>query len=151
MDLESLILNWCRWHWRDMRWHRNSVHSIEGRWRSPQPWDAPPITPLGKVDQQQAIAVETAWRALPHLEKLLLKWHYVFKRQPQVICSDLRRHGFLVKTIDYDTHRLRAENNLQKQLHTGNLSSSIRSKIVVAHFAPRWEGAVLPQESEASA
>lgn len=150
MDIHGLILNWCRWHWRDMRWHRTSCHSVEGRWRSPQPWDAPPVTPMGKIDQLQAQAVEDAWRKLPHLEKLLLKWHYVFKRPCGPICQDLRRHGFAVKTVDYATHLLRAEKNLEKSLHTGNLYSIRVSEIRVTPPAPRWEGAVFPQETEAA-
>ncbi len=98
---EAIIENWCRWHWSAMR--RSVMHcsSLEHHWRPKQHWDAPPVTPLGRVDQRAAEEVEAAWKTLPFLEKMLLKWHYVFKRTPGAICRSLRQRGYLVTTIRY--------------------------------------------------
>lgn len=91
--LDSLLDNWVRWHKSAKIRRRGRSLSLEGNWRSKQYYDAPPVTPLGKVDQASAQWVEHAWVTLPMREKLLLKWHYVFTRSRGTVCRDMRKHG----------------------------------------------------------
>lgn len=98
---DATLENWCRWHWSGLRTRASRCMSLEHNWRPKQHWEAPPVTPLGRVDQRSAQDVEEAWKTLPFLEKMLLKWHYVFKRTPGAICRSLRQRGYAVTTIRY--------------------------------------------------
>lgn len=100
--LDSLLENWVRWHQSAKIRKRGRSLSLEGNWRSKQYYDAPPVTPLGKVDQASAQWVERAWVTLPTREKLMLKWHYVFTRSRGTICRDMRKHGLNLTLASYD-------------------------------------------------
>lgn len=75
--IEDQIHNWVRWNDSARRWYRKRCRSIEHRYRSPQPWDAPPAKALGKVDELAAKSVEDAWKTLPFVPKMVLKYWYV--------------------------------------------------------------------------
>ena len=98
-DFEDLLANWIRWHAR--RRSLGRCGSLEGGWRSKQYWDAPPVTPLGKVDQMAAQMVEDAWVTLDYVPKFMLKWHYVFCRTPGAICRSMRQRGYSMAPKDY--------------------------------------------------
>lgn len=107
--LELAIQNWARWHWSALRRHRGHCKSLESKYRSPQPWDAPPITPLGKVDVLGAMAVEDAWKGLPFVPKIVLKQWFVLKRRSGVICRSLRKKGYPVLDRDFELEIARAK------------------------------------------
>jgi hypothetical protein len=107
--LDVAIENWCRWHWSAMRRHKGQCKSLEAKYRSPQPWDAPPITPLGKVDILGAMAIEDAWKTLPFVPKIVLKQWFVLRRRSGVICRSLRSKGFPVVDRDFELEIARAK------------------------------------------
>lgn len=140
IDIDNLIDNWCRWHWSAMRWHRGRCHSLESKYRSPQPWDAPPINPKGKVNVLDAQKVEDAWRTLSFVPKIILKQHYVFRLYSGRITRQLRKKGFPVLDKDYELELERAKNNLLQALAKPKSSGISKSNAVVCVQTPRWEG-----------
>lgn len=100
--LDLAVENWARWHWSAMRWHRRRIRSIEGRYRSPQPWDAPPITPLPRVNVLAAEAVEDAWKDLPFKPKIILKQWFVLRLPLRRICRSLKAKGYPVEERYWD-------------------------------------------------
>lgn len=106
LEFDLLLENWIRWS-RSRRRQRATA-SLEGNWRSPQPWDAMPITfvPVDKFSGQE---VEDAWAGLRSTRhKLLLKWHYIYLRTVGGIVRSLRLHGYTLHPIDYDIEVTRA-------------------------------------------
>ena len=114
--LDLAIENWARWHQQGMRRHPRRIKSLEGRWRSPQAWDAPPITPLGRVDHLAAEAVEHAWGTLPFVPKMVLKLWFVLRISAARICRSLRRNGFPVIPRDLELEIARAKLMLSEAL-----------------------------------
>lgn len=94
--IDLAIENWARWHWNGLRRRPRRIKSLEGRWRSPQPWDTPPITPLGRVDVLAAQAVEDAWQTLSFVPKMVLKQWFVLRVSLRRICRSLRVKGYPV-------------------------------------------------------
>lgn len=109
-SFEDYLSNWIRWHAR----HRSlgRCGSLEGGWRSKQYWDAPPVTPLGRVDQQAAQLVEDAWVTLDFVPKMMLKWHYIYCRTPGAIGRSLRQKGYNVAPQDYSLILFHARESL---------------------------------------
>lgn len=127
--IDLAIENWARWHAQSMKWYRRHCLSIEHRWRSPQPWDAPPLTGLGKVNELAAIAVEDEWKNLPFVPKMVLKYWYVSRYSINNICKSLRKKGFPVEPRYWDLElerakRMLAERLVRKTDYTNNLTNA---------------------------
>ena len=105
-EFSLLLENWVRWS-RSRRPQRRTI-SLEGNWRSPQPWDALPITHV-PVDKLAGQEVEDAWASMRSTRhKLLLKWHYIYLRTVGGIIRSLRLHGYRLQPVDYDIEITRA-------------------------------------------
>lgn len=150
MTLDDIIKNWVRWHLRGMHRHRRQCASLEGNWRSKQYYDAPPITPLGPVDELLAQDTESAWRTLPTFDKFLLKWHHVFTRTPGAICKSMRQHGLPLAVRDYDFAVMCAEGHLSEALAKKKKCQDNRANAVVCAMSPPREGDVPTEAREAA-
>lgn len=149
-ELDWYITTWVRWHRTAMRWHYGRCASIEGNWRANAYWDAPPITPLGRIDNLAAQKVEDAWRTLPSTEKLLLKWHYVFARSPWAICRSFRQRGTRLSTSRYPQALELAEKMLAEALAIEKKTVDNPLVAVVCEPRPLSEDEASPQEREAA-
>ena len=110
--------NWIRWS--RTRHRQGKTYSIEGSYRSPQPWDMVP-TSLGRVDNVAGEAVEIAWAGLSSARhKLLLKWHYIYLRTIGAVVKSLRAHGFRLVPADYDVEVMRATLMLREAIDAQN-------------------------------
>jgi hypothetical protein len=74
-NLEQRIDNWARM-WR-YQLERHSTLSLEGAYRSPQPWEPAPVNAIVPVDVPDAWVVESAVNALPDIfySALMRAWH----------------------------------------------------------------------------
>lgn len=136
-SFEDYLSNWVRWHAR----HRSlgRCGSLEGGWRSKQYWDAPPVTPLGKVDQLAAQLVEAAWVTLDTVPKLMLKWHYIYCRTPGAIARSLRQRGWNIAPKDYSLILFHARESLSKAIAIQKKTLDNPRIAVVCVSLPRWE------------
>ena len=145
--IDSLIENWVRWHRRALYGLRVRCVSIEHRYRSPQrnhwPDDAPPLD-IRVVDVIAAQDTEEAWRMLEFVPKMILKWHYVFRRRKGSICRSLRqkKHGIEERFYDIELQRarlllVRAFDELKKKLYDRGRT------VVCAYVAPVGGAALL--------
>lgn len=148
--IDDILDNWARWHWSAMRRKRGRCASLEGNYRSRQYWDAPPVTPKGKPDEASARHVEEVWRTLPYMEKLLLKWHYVFTRTPGAICRSMRQRGMSLLPQTYEREVGRAKDMLMAALEKKRIPAYNALNAVVCATTPRWEGVASTEEREAA-
>lgn len=138
--LELMIENWVRWHRQALRYHRRGCKSIEHRWKSPQAWDAPPITPLGRVDVLAARDVEDVWKTLPFVPKVVLKEWFVLRRPSGQICRSLRRKGYPVIDRDFELELARAKLMLGEQLDAAKKNTDTSPVAVVREPEARVGG-----------
>ena len=143
-DFEDLLQNWIRWHAN--RRSLGRCGSLEGGWRSKQYWDAPPVTPLGKVDQMAAQMVEDAWVTLDYVPKFMLKWHYVFCRTPGAICRSMRQRGYSMAPKDYSLVLSHSRLQLLEAIAKKNYCADNPRIAVVCEHRPRWEVPVPAEE-----
>lgn len=147
-DFELLLENWVRWS--KTRYGLRRVQSLEGNWRSKQPWDAP-VTPRPPIDKLAAERVEDAWKSLTSsAHKLLLKWHYVYLRPVWGIVKSLRLHGITLHPMDYDYEVRKAARMLKNAIDIGekrvedsrhNLNTAPRSLALMAGRTATLEAA----------
>jgi hypothetical protein len=115
--LDVVIENWCRWHRSGLRWKRGRCKSIESRYRRTSGADdAPPTHPLGRVNIEAAEMVESAWRLLPFVPKMVLKEYFVFKQRSGRVCRSLRQKGFPVIDRDFPLEIVRARSMLMVEI-----------------------------------
>lgn len=144
-SFDDYLSNWVRWHTR--RRPVGRCGSLEGGWSSKQYWDAPPRTSLGKVDELAALKVEEAWKSLVFVEKMILKWHFVFVRSPWAICRSLRQRGIQLSASQYPA---------ALQIALDELALALSKKkdnnpriAVVCVMSPPWEGETSARERAA--
>ena len=88
-ELELALENWGRWCFEKAA--QGHCMSIEHRWRSPQQWYdlGEPKAPSLPIDPLLALAVNRAWRVMPHPYKAVLSEWYVLRRNPVRTCRAL--------------------------------------------------------------
>lgn len=150
MTIDAAIDNWARWHQQAMRWHRRSCKSLEHRYRSPQPWDAPPVTPLGRVDLLSAYAVEDAWKGLPFVPKMILKQWFVLRLRVSRICRSLRAKGYPVTEPDFDLEMARAKLMLGNALDNAKKNDEYERRIAVVCEPEARMGGLLSLQTQAA-
>jgi hypothetical protein len=89
MILTERIENWGRAMQVDGR--RGRARSLEGMFRSRQPWDEPVYRWRGVVDVEDAYRVELAWGSLPDFERVILRGQYCLGWVPPKICRVVGR------------------------------------------------------------
>lgn len=98
-DLHARLANWAaaqRWHARYAQ-----AHSLEGSYRSPQPWDAPaPLPPDSPVDHSDAREIELAVCSLDLFDHLVLKAHWIMRWPPPRVLRAARQAGGLRRFAD---------------------------------------------------
>lgn len=139
-QIDLAIENWARWHRQSMHWHRRACKSLEHRWKSPQAWDAPPITPLGRVDVIAARAVEEVWKDLPFVPKIVLKEWFVLRRPSGQICRSLRRKGFPVIDRDFELELERAKLMLGQGIDAAKKNNDTSPVAVICELGARMGG-----------
>lgn len=78
MNLEERLVSWGVFWRRRTERRQRSAESLEGNWRSKQPWDVPPLTaPPRCNDPADAEIIEAAVCSLPLFYHVLLKSKYV--------------------------------------------------------------------------
>lgn len=144
--IDLAIENWARWHRQSLRWGRGHCLSVEHRWRSPQPWDAPPVTGLGRPSELAAKAVEEAWKTLPFKTKMILKQWYVLRLSMWEIGRNLRKKGYPVQTRYWDIELQRAKYVLSLALahckyvqYHADTATEVRREAHVGGFAASTE------------
>jgi len=108
--LDERIDEWRRaatsWGWGSA----SGCASAEGRYRSPQVWDAPGPQPL-PIDQHRAWRVEDAWRKHVRLsrERRLLSLFYVRNLHERACCRELG-----MRYSEFDIVMIRARELLKR-------------------------------------
>lgn len=90
MTIDDRLDNWGR----AMRWYARigrACASLEGRYRSPQPWTAPPVNAPGAIDQVDARDIESAVIVLPLWDHTILRAWYVHQSSPDTCMARARR------------------------------------------------------------
>ena len=91
--LRDRVFNWSRAH----RWYRANgrAFSLEGAYRSPQPWHEVPICHGPGIDLFDAWEVELAWRKISATSRWCLKMHYHDAMHPVAACRLIRKYAAL--------------------------------------------------------
>ena len=97
MSLDYRLANWGRVV-REGRAGPAATGSIEGAWRSPQPWDEPVHAmnaPLTATDRADGWKVEAAWATLSPYNRAILRSHYCWRThyQSAILRSSTRRNS----------------------------------------------------------
>lgn len=91
--------------------------SLEGAYRSPQHWEAPPARFGPLLDIPDAFRVEAAWSSLPEFPRHILRAHYCLKwPTPQVCRVVTRMTGIPCRTHGFEKHLADAHEALELAL-----------------------------------
>jgi hypothetical protein len=100
--LTDRVENWGRA--MQVGFGRGRARSLEGLWRSPQPWDMPVQSWRGGIDLADAYAVELAWGSLPDFPRIILRARYCLSWVTPKTCRVVTRVTGLPCHV-YDFHR----------------------------------------------
>ena len=109
------VSNWARAH----RWYgaHGQALSLEGKFRSPQHWEALPVCPGPAIDVLDAWTVELAWRRLPERSRWVLKYQYHDRAHPGTACRLIRKYaGLVLRVNDWRKHLRVAKHELALEL-----------------------------------
>lgn len=89
LDLEERLEGWATfWRWK---LGLEQAASIEGQYRSPQPWDQPIPPAWLDVDEDDVQAIESAVCAMDLFHHTLLKLWYIRRRDEDTCLTTARR------------------------------------------------------------
>ena len=90
MSLKERLENWARYYRTRMK--LETCASIEKRYQAPyRQWlELHEIHIPDSVDMWDAQKVEAAWKTLSFRHKMILKWHYITKRDPRNVAVRLK-------------------------------------------------------------
>lgn len=115
-DLEPRLRNWGRWClWRA---RQGCAASLEGGYRSPQRWEAPPVNPPPELDPKDGIVLESAVCALPIFDHALLRaWHVTRWKEGDCIVA-AKRAASMPRSLwlEFDPAYASACGKLEEQL-----------------------------------
>ena len=132
MSLADRIDNWARAMQTGLA--RGRARSLEGLWRSPQPWDEPVYTYRGGVDMQDAYAVEMAWASLPEFPRYILRAQYCLRWPMPQTCRVVSRLTHIpCRPREYDKHLADSIEGLELALQR----SAVENRNLLRRFAKK--------------
>lgn len=136
-ELDEALERWGAYE----RWFRRKkcCGSIEGGWRSPQRWDAPPVSSPSKANVEEAAIIREAIQLVQIDHAILLTAWYVDCSKPRILFALAAKCGFvdptmsdvsialsngrkqLAKALEVPAviRKLRVRNRIQRILQTG--------------------------------
>jgi len=121
-SLDERIDNWARAMQASLGQGR--ARSLEGRYRSPQPWDEPVYSWRNGLDLQDAYRVEIAWASLPEFPRLILRGRHCLRWPTPQICRVTARLTHLpCRQRDFDAHLVDATAQLAQALERGEVEN----------------------------
>lgn len=127
-QLEAALANWASWcRWR-CAW--GQAASMEGNFRSPQHWEALPVTRPPALDLEAAARLELAVCALSLRDHSLLRYWYVEKWRPEMVCRCVKKaSGETIRFGAFDAAVVEAKRML---LHELELPAAVRKERALA-------------------
>lgn len=113
--LTARLHNWAR----ALRWYPDlsRAQSLEGFYRSPQRWDAPPLWAPPPISYADAWEVELAWRQCSQRDRWCLKCHYHDRLHPERACRlILERSGLVLRPGSWRDYLREARFEINNQL-----------------------------------